>query len=220
MSGTRFPHGVKLSQSSSGDDSILGDVQSGTTLSAILISPNPATATSGINYHKLYAIGDTTGTTAFGFGDPTKPTTGVMACFGRTTIATGTQVDTGDDVRVINRMVNTGTYSIQGRYTKAKNYSGGTVSGDLIGHSIEVVNNGTVSGKTIGLKIGKDDGATPDAEIQLSNGLYIVASAAAITANSTTTSSPAGSLGLTSHATGVGHIFTSDGSKWQYMANS
>ena len=216
--GTSYPNGITFSQLAGGDDSIFGDVQSGTILSAMLMTPNASAATSGVNYHKLFAIGDVTGTTAFGFGDPTKPTTGKMACFGRTTIATGTQVDTGDDVRVINKLVNTGTYSIQGRYTKAKNYSGGTVSGDLVGHSIEVVNDGTVSGKVIGLKMGKDTGSTPDAEIMFTNGVYFVASAAAITANSTTTTAPAGSIGITSHATGVGKLFVSDGSKWQYAA--
>lgn len=37
----------------------------------------------------------------------------------------------------------------------------------------------------------------------------------AITANSTTTSAPAGSFAVTSHATGRNSIFRSDGSKWQ-----
>ena len=40
--------------------------------------------------------------------------------------------------------------------------------------------------------------------------------ATAITANSTTTSQPSGSMGVTSHATGVGYLFMSDGTKWQY----
>lgn len=42
----------------------------------------------------------------------------------------------------------------------------------------------------------------------------------AITANSTTTTAPAGSVGVTSHATGTGKIFTSDGAKWQFAAVS
>lgn len=42
----------------------------------------------------------------------------------------------------------------------------------------------------------------------------------AITANTTTTSAPAGSLAITSNATGVGKIFVSDGTKWQFAAIS
>lgn len=44
-------------------------------------------------------------------------------------------------------------------------------------------------------------------------GVYIYSTA--ITANSTTTTAPKGSLGLTSNDTGVGKLFYSDGSKWQ-----
>jgi len=208
---------AELGFGTAGTSEVLGDVLEGTIKSKIKFLPQVSAATSGVNYHKLFAIGDVTGTTAYGFGDVSKPTTGFMACFGRTAIATGTQTDTGDDVRVINKLVNTGTYSIQGRYTKAKNYTGGTVSGDLIGQFIEVVNDGTVTGKVIGLKLGKDTG-TIDADIQFTNGVYFVALATAITANSTTTSTPAGSIGITSHATGVGKLFVSDGSKWQFIA--
>jgi hypothetical protein len=42
----------------------------------------------------------------------------------------------------------------------------------------------------------------------------------AITANSTTTSAPAGSIGRTTHATGRGKAFYSDGTKWQFEAIS
>jgi hypothetical protein len=42
----------------------------------------------------------------------------------------------------------------------------------------------------------------------------------AITANSTTTTSPSGSIGFTTHATGLASIFVSDGSKWQFLTNS
>ena len=38
----------------------------------------------------------------------------------------------------------------------------------------------------------------------------------AITANTTTTSLPAGSIVITSHATGVGYLYMSDGTKLQY----
>jgi hypothetical protein len=42
----------------------------------------------------------------------------------------------------------------------------------------------------------------------------------AITATSTTTDAPAGSLAITSNATGVGKLFVSDGTVWQFAAIS
>jgi len=45
-------------------------------------------------------------------------------------------------------------------------------------------------------------------------GLYFLDTA--VTANSTTTDAPAGSIGVTTNATGLGKMFISDGSKWQY----
>ena len=45
-------------------------------------------------------------------------------------------------------------------------------------------------------------------------GLYFLTSA--ITANSTTTTAPVGSLATTTNATGTGKLFISDGTKWQY----
>lgn len=47
-------------------------------------------------------------------------------------------------------------------------------------------------------------------------GVYILSTA--ITANSTTTSAPVGSLGITTNATGRGKLFYADGTKWQFMA--
>lgn len=55
-------------------------------------------------------------------------------------------------------------------------------------------------------------------DIRFSDGLLFVALTSAITATSTDTTTPAGSIGITSNGTGVGHLFVSDGSKWQYMA--
>ena len=49
----------------------------------------------------------------------------------------------------------------------------------------------------------------------LNNGIRLYQLTGATTANSTTTSAPAGSIGITSHATGRGLIFFSDGAKWQ-----
>jgi hypothetical protein len=51
-----------------------------------------------------------------------------------------------------------------------------------------------------------------------SAGVYILSTA--ITANSTTTSAPVGSLGITTNSTGRGKLFYSDGTKWQFMAIS
>ena len=47
-----------------------------------------------------------------------------------------------------------------------------------------------------------------------SAGVYILSTA--ITANSTTTSAPVGSLGITTNATGRGKLFYADGTKWQF----
>lgn len=190
----------------------------GTIRTEMKFVPEASSAITGVNYHKLFAVGDVTGNTAFGFGDPTKPTTGLMACFGRTAVATSTQTDTALDVRAINKLVNTGENVIQGMYVKAANYANATV-GSLIGAFIEVVSNGTVTNGAIGLKIGCD-GTTLARDVMFSNGLGIAALSTAITANSTTTLLTAGTMGVTSNATGVGKLFVSDGSKWQYMGVS
>lgn len=195
---------------------VSGAIVSGTTLSAVKFIPKASVATSGIDYHKLFVIGDETGNTAYGFGDVTKPTTGIMASFGRTTVATGTQTDTALDIRAINKLTNTGENVLQGAYIKAKNYSTGTV-GSIVGLAVEVVSDGTVTNGAIGIKISSD-GTVPKADMQFSNGLQLVTLTTEITANSTTTNAPAGSIGITSNGTGVGHLYVSDGSKWQYMA--
>jgi hypothetical protein len=49
-------------------------------------------------------------------------------------------------------------------------------------------------------------------------GIYFLTTA--ITANTTTTTAPAGSFGMTTNATGLGKLFYSDGTKWQYGAVS
>lgn len=49
-------------------------------------------------------------------------------------------------------------------------------------------------------------------------GVYFLSTA--ITANTTTTTAPKGSIGTTSNATGAGKLFISDGSKWQFAAIS
>lgn len=60
------------------------------------------------------------------------------------------------------------------------------------------------------LKVGHDN--TGWIEV---NGKRFYVLSTAITANVTTTDAPAGSEGRTTHATGRGKIFTSDGTKWQ-----
>lgn len=45
-------------------------------------------------------------------------------------------------------------------------------------------------------------------------GLYFLTTA--VTANTTTTDAPAGSIGVTTNSTGVGKLFISDGAKWQF----
>lgn len=50
-----------------------------------------------------------------------------------------------------------------------------------------------------------------------SNGKRFVILTTAITANSTTTSLPAGTIGFTTHATGKSQIFVSDGAHWQLL---
>lgn len=48
------------------------------------------------------------------------------------------------------------------------------------------------------------------------NGVQFVVLTTAVTANTTTTTVAAGSIGVTTHATGVGSLFISDGTKWQF----
>lgn len=57
--------------------------------------------------------------------------------------------------------------------------------------------------------------ATTDAVVaNATAGLYFLTTA--ITANTTTTTAPKGSIGTTSNATGAGKLFVSDGTKWQF----
>lgn len=189
-------------------------VITGTILNAVKITPTASVATTSIGYHKLFVVGDETGNTAYGFGDVTKPTTGIMGSFGRTAIATSTQTDTGLDIRVINKLVNTGENVLQGAYIKAKNYEDATV-GSIVGLFVEVVSDGTVTNGAVGIKIGADS-TVLEADMQFSNAQQFVALTTAITANSTATTAAAGSIGITSNATGTGKLFMSDGSKWQY----
>ncbi len=55
-------------------------------------------------------------------------------------------------------------------------------------------------------------------QITFGNGQGFYALTTAITANSTVTTAVAGSIGITTNATGVGKLFMSDGSLWQFAA--
>ena len=54
--------------------------------------------------------------------------------------------------------------------------------------------------------------------VTFSGGVGIYGFDTAITANTTTTTTVAGSLAITSNATGAGKLFVSDGAKWQFAA--
>lgn len=53
--------------------------------------------------------------------------------------------------------------------------------------------------------------------LQFENGIKQYYLTTAITANTTTTTAIAGSLAITSHSSGRGKMFYSDGSKWQLI---
>jgi hypothetical protein len=54
--------------------------------------------------------------------------------------------------------------------------------------------------------------------ITFESGAGFYALTTAITGNTTTTTVAKGSLGITTNTTGVGHLFYSDGTKWQQIA--
>lgn len=56
--------------------------------------------------------------------------------------------------------------------------------------------------------------------ITFENGIKIYSLIVAITPNVTTTTASVGSIALTSHATGRGRFYFSDGTKWQNMPNA
>lgn len=112
------------------------------------------------------------------------------------------------------------------------NLNGDDNSGNLTNaraaFGVSVDNNVAGSGCEYGLSLyaapNTNYGGTPlgfvpsKADIEFSNQQRFVALDTAITANVTTTDAPSGSIGITSHATGVGKLFMSDGTKWQFAA--
>ena len=186
-------------------DIIFGDFRnyaetiSGSLSYGSLIQPKASSALTGVTRHALLCIGDLSGNTAYGFGDVAKSTNGVMIGFGRTAIATSafTGVDTGLDVRCINKLVNDAAYSMQGLYVKAKNYTD-AVMGVLIGIKIECVNDGTASSSTA-LKI-HSDGSVLTHAIDMSscpttNGMDIVLSSGISIGSGTAAPSHAAAVG-------------------------
>ena len=78
----------------------------------------------------------------------------------------------------------------------------------------ELVSGTTITGAAITSSTFTSSATTGATIANGTAGLYFLTSA--ITANSTTTSAPAGSLATTTNATGLGKLFISDGTKWQY----
>ena len=75
---------------------------------------------------------------------------------------------------------------------------------------------GAVSAGSVSAADITSSNATGELVANAAGGVYFLSTA--ITNNVTTTAAPAGSLGLTSNATGRGILFVSDGSKWQLAA--
>ena len=110
------------------------------------------------------------------------------------------------------------------------NLNGDDNSGNLTNaraaFGVSVDNNVAGSGCEYGLSLyaapNTNYGGTPlgfvpsKGDIEFSNQQRLVALDTAITANVTTTDAPIGSIGITSHATGRGKLFMSDGTKWQF----
>jgi hypothetical protein len=94
--------------------------------------------------------------------------------------------------------INADSATVTGAVTAASAAVSGAVTGATF-------TGGFTSNSTSGQLVGNAAG-----------GVYFLSTA--ITNNVTTTSAPAGSLGLTSNATGVGILFVSDGTKWQLAA--
>jgi len=140
-----------------GGSTIAGTSTSTTSRAAINIQPLASTTRAGVSRESLVTIGDITGTTPFGFGVTNHSTYGLMACFGRTAIASSDwdgNYDTALDARCINKFTNNAAYNLRGGYVKVKNYSGGVV-GQMDGLTVEAVADGTEAEVAV-LKLGSD----------------------------------------------------------------
>jgi len=78
----------------------------------------------------------------------------------------------------------------------------------------ELVSGTTITGAAITGSTFASSATTDAVVANATAGLYFLTGA--ITANTTTTTAPKGSLATTTNATGTGKLFISDGSKWQY----
>ena len=87
----------------------------------------------------------------------------------------------------------------------------GVAYADPLFDSITVTGAAVLNGGVIASAVQTTGSA---AASNLTAGLYFLTTA--ITANSTTTSAPVGSLATTTNATGLGKLFIADGTKWQY----
>ena len=150
------------------------DVTSGTNRAEVLFQPDASAAVVGVNRHHSFVIGDMSGNTAYGMGDPTKPTRGLVVGFGRTVIATSgfSGTDVALDVRMINKLGNDAAYNLQAAYFKVKNYSSAGVVGNMKGIHLEIVDDDTTTLSTA-LEIGADS-STVDEGIVLDNGTFTV----------------------------------------------
>ena len=92
-----------------------------------------------------------------------------------------------------------------------------------VAYADPALDSATVSGAvTAGSVSAASIANTTSTGLQLSfgNGQGFYALTTAITAGVTATTAAAGSLAITSNATGVGKLFASDGSLWQFVGNS
>jgi hypothetical protein len=107
-------------------------------------------------------------------------------------------------------------------------YIDGDTAQTNAGAAFKVMHNNSTSGSGFALGLDLFDGARDgynavsftNADIRLSSGGLIASLTTAITANVTTTSYAAGTLGKTTNATGRASLFVSDGTKWQFLTNA
>lgn len=107
---------------------------------------------------------------------------------------------------------------------------GGAATNARAAFGVSINNNNVASGVEYGVDLyapananytgGGIAFAPSKADLRFHNQQWFVALDTAITANTTVTTAPAGSIGITSHATGRGKLFMSDGAKWQFAAIS
>lgn len=103
--------------------------------------------------------------------------------------------------------------------------SGNSPTGTVANAYFTGLNMGSGGTLTYGLDIGGAVSGSSaktfeTADIRFSSGGLLATFTSAITANTTTTTLAAGTLGKTTNATGRASLFVSDGSKWQFLTNA